>query len=40
MQLGVIPIPKASRREHAEENAQVFDFELDADDMGTLNRLA
>jgi len=33
-------IPKASGYAHAEENFQIFDFELSADDMATINGLA
>lgn len=32
-QEGVIAIPKASSREHLEENMKVFDFEIEPDDM-------
>jgi diketogulonate reductase-like aldo/keto reductase len=39
LQLGTIPIAKANRREHMEENLQIFDFEISDDDMATLNGL-
>ncbi|MGX5733749.1 aldo/keto reductase [Bosea thiooxidans] len=35
----VAPLPKANLRAHAEENFAVFDFEIEADDMGVLDRL-
>lgn len=39
IQLGVVPIPKASSREHLEENLSVFDFELADEDMKRLAQL-
>lgn len=39
LQLGTVPVPKANRREHQEANLNIFDFELSADDMATLNGL-
>jgi diketogulonate reductase-like aldo/keto reductase len=39
LQLGVVPLPKANKIEHVRENFQVFDFELNPDDMATLNGL-
>lgn len=39
LQLGVVPLPKASSIEHMRENFDVFDFELSDDDMATLNGL-
>jgi 2,5-diketo-D-gluconate reductase B len=39
-QPGVGAIPKASSYEHAEENLEVFDFELSGKDMAAISRLA
>jgi 2,5-diketo-D-gluconate reductase A len=39
LQHGVAPIPKAYRDDHQRENIDVFDFELDATDMGVLDGL-
>lgn len=39
LQRGVVPIPKASRRDHLEENLDVFDFELSNRDMAALDAL-
>lgn len=39
LQLGVVPIPKASKPEHMQDNLGIFDFELSPDDMATLNGL-
>lgn len=39
LQRGAVPLPKANRPEHLEENIDVFDFELPADEMTKLNRL-
>lgn len=39
IQLGVVPLPKANSMQHIKENLDVFDFEIDADDMATLNGL-
>jgi len=36
---GVAAIPKASRLEHLRENLQIFDFELDPEEMRTLSGL-
>ena len=37
LQKGVLPIPKASTREHMEANLDVFDFELSYDDISMLS---
>jgi 2,5-diketo-D-gluconate reductase A len=39
LQHGVVPLPKAQRADHQRENLGVFDFELDARDMATLDNL-
>jgi 2,5-diketo-D-gluconate reductase B len=39
-QPGVVTIPKASTREHLEENLDVFDFALDDHDVDAINALA
>jgi diketogulonate reductase-like aldo/keto reductase len=39
LQLGVVPLPKANKPEHLEENLLVFDFELNDEDMTELNDL-
>jgi 2,5-diketo-D-gluconate reductase A len=39
LQLGTVPIPKANKIEHLEENIQIFNFEIGDDDMATLNGL-
>lgn len=39
LQHGVSPIPKSSHRGRLQENADVFDFELDEDDMRALDSL-
>jgi len=37
LQTGLVVIPKASSPTHLRENADVFDFEIDIEDMQTLN---
>jgi 2,5-diketo-D-gluconate reductase A len=39
LQHGVVPIPKAYRDDHQRDNLDLFDFELDERDMGTLDGL-
>ena len=39
LQLGTVPLPKANRREHLEENLGALDLELDEDAMAELGRL-
>jgi diketogulonate reductase-like aldo/keto reductase len=39
LQKGVITIPKSSNPDHIRSNADIFDFELSADDMNTIDNL-
>lgn len=39
LQHGNIAIPKSSRKDRIEANAQIYDFELSADDMGRIDLL-
>lgn len=39
VQLGAIPIPKAGSPEHQAENLDIFNFELNAQEMEEINRL-
>ncbi len=39
LQRGTVPLPKANRKEHLEENIDVFGFALDEDDLRTLEDL-
>jgi len=39
LQKGVVPLPKANQLEHLREDADVFDFELTAEDMSILDEL-
>jgi diketogulonate reductase-like aldo/keto reductase len=36
LQLGAIPIPKASSSQHQRENMDIFDFELSEEEMNTI----
>ncbi len=40
IQHGTVPLPKASSPEHIKENIDVFNFEISAGDMETLNNLS
>ena len=37
LQKGVVTIPKSSKKERIEANADIFDFELSAEDMALLD---
>lgn len=39
LQIGTVPLPKASQRSHLEENIDVFDFEISDEDMNILGSL-
>jgi 2,5-diketo-D-gluconate reductase A len=39
LQLGTVPLPKANRKRHLEENIEVFDFEISDADMSALTGL-
>ena len=39
LQSGIVAIPKASKKEHVRENADVFDFDISPEDMEILNSL-
>ncbi|MBQ6523540.1 MAG: aldo/keto reductase [Atopobiaceae bacterium] len=39
LQLGVAVVPKSSHRQRMAENLDVFDFELDAEDMTRIGQL-
>lgn len=39
LQLGTVPLPKANRLDHLEENLAIFDFELSARHIAELNEL-
>jgi 2,5-diketo-D-gluconate reductase A len=39
LQLGAVPIPKANRKRHLEENLDAFDFEISDADMGSITGL-
>jgi diketogulonate reductase-like aldo/keto reductase len=36
MQMGTVPLPKANKRDHQEEDISVFDFEISDSDMAEL----
>ena len=36
LQFGTVPIPKANQKQHLEEDLNVFDFEIEAEDMVSL----
>ncbi|RVE40153.1 hypothetical protein evm_015197 [Chilo suppressalis] len=38
VQLGVVPIPKSTRKNRIEENIDIFDFELSNEEMDTLRK--
>ncbi|MFT9056131.1 MAG: aldo/keto reductase [Ethanoligenens sp.] len=40
VQLGAIPIPKASSQQHQYDNLNIFDFELSEEEMGELRALS
>jgi 2,5-diketo-D-gluconate reductase A len=39
LQHGVVPLPKANRKDHQRENLDVFDFDLDQADMAALDSM-
>ena len=39
LQMGVVLIPKTTNRDRLQENIDIFDFELTADEMLTLARM-
>ncbi|KAF8824128.1 hypothetical protein HHX47_DHR9000556 [Lentinula edodes] len=39
LQKGFVPLPKSATPSRIHSNAQVFDFELDADDMARIDAL-
>ena len=39
LQLDVLPLPKSTKAERIQSNAQVFDFEISEEDMKTINEL-
>jgi len=39
LQRGTVPVPKANRKEHLEENIAVFDFELGEEELSALDGL-
>ncbi len=39
LQHGMVPLPRSAKSDHIIENIQIFDFELDMEDMNTLDSL-
>ena len=39
LQIGTVPLPKAADHDHMRENIDIFDFELNSDDLHRLNNL-
>jgi diketogulonate reductase-like aldo/keto reductase len=39
LQHNIIEIPKSASMQHLKENADIFDFNIDKDDIGALDRL-
>ncbi len=39
IELGLVPIPRSTKREHLKENIEVFDFKLSAAEMAELKKL-
>jgi diketogulonate reductase-like aldo/keto reductase len=39
LQMGTVPLPKANQKDHVEENIDIFDFEISAEDMSYLRDL-
>lgn len=37
LQMGTVPLAKANEKKHLEENLEVFDFEINDDDMRILS---
>jgi diketogulonate reductase-like aldo/keto reductase len=39
IELGLVPIPRSTKREHLKENIEVFDFKLSGAEMAELKKL-
>jgi diketogulonate reductase-like aldo/keto reductase len=39
IQRGVVTIPKSEKKEHIQSNADIFDFEIEAEDMAVIDGL-